>query len=358
MIRNVTDISPDREYWSIVKGIGIFCVIMGHACMWSQQFIYLFHLQLFFFVSGYLYSEKKYGKHPLLNVKNKLRSTWKIYVLLYWIVILLHNVLMKLGLQPLAYHAYTVKETVIQMIRALFGAGSELMLGPAWFLVTIVQASVLLGFIVYLTGMVERFTNTLVKILLQFIIVSALAYYAYPLVLGQIKWFADFQYALIVLPYLWMGYLVRNYYGEIDKVLHLVLGLICALVVYKVSTYEWVDITIGHVFPYMYIIAVFGIYMALCLAKMIRNIPYIGQLCRFMGEKSMTIMIVHFPVLRVIDKVIAVRIYHDTTGELFNHIPVAFPQLWPVYMMLDIPITLLIVWGWSRFMTMAKKNKR
>ena len=48
----------DREYWNIVKGIGIILVVVGHLYWDFTQFIYLFHLPLFFFVSGYLYNEK------------------------------------------------------------------------------------------------------------------------------------------------------------------------------------------------------------------------------------------------------------------------------------------------------------
>ena len=48
-------------YWDIVKGIGIIAIVLGHSCYFAVGFVYLFHLALFFFVSGYLYSEKKYG---------------------------------------------------------------------------------------------------------------------------------------------------------------------------------------------------------------------------------------------------------------------------------------------------------
>lgn len=353
-----TDVKLDRAYWNIVKGIGIFCVIMGHACMWSQHFIYLFHLQLFFFASGYFYSEKKYGEHPFLNVKNKLKSTWKVYVILYIIVILLHNVLMDLGLQPLAYSRYSAKDMVWKIFNAILGNGAELMLGPAWFLVTVVQASVVLGFLIWGTRWIEKKTRkTWLKLLVQAVVVVSLAAYAYPLVLGQVQWFADFQYALIVLPYLWIGYLVRNYIGDIRRFLHPVLGLLCVLIVYKVSTYEWVDITIGHLFPYMHFVAVFGIYMCLCFAQMIQKIPHMNRLTEFMGEHSMAIMIVHFPLLRLMDKFIAVFIYGDPTGELFNHIPVAFEQLWPIYMVVDVPLTLLVVWVWVKIQNIYKRKR-
>ena len=50
---------PDREYWNIMKGIGIICVVIGHSWMQMQNFVYAFHMPLFFFISGYLYDEEK-----------------------------------------------------------------------------------------------------------------------------------------------------------------------------------------------------------------------------------------------------------------------------------------------------------
>ena len=60
----------DRQYWNITKGIGICLVVLGHVCSDISNYIYLFHLPLFFFVSGFLYNEKKYGDDPFLNLSN------------------------------------------------------------------------------------------------------------------------------------------------------------------------------------------------------------------------------------------------------------------------------------------------
>ena len=40
-------------YWDIVKGIGIIAIVLGHSCYFAVGFVYLFHLALFFFVSGH-----------------------------------------------------------------------------------------------------------------------------------------------------------------------------------------------------------------------------------------------------------------------------------------------------------------
>lgn len=45
------------ELWDVLKGIGIILVILGHMGLWNE-FIYSFHMPLFFFLSGVLYKNR------------------------------------------------------------------------------------------------------------------------------------------------------------------------------------------------------------------------------------------------------------------------------------------------------------
>ena len=44
-------------YWDIVKGWGIIAIVLGHTGYFAGAFVYLFHLALFFFITGYFYNE-------------------------------------------------------------------------------------------------------------------------------------------------------------------------------------------------------------------------------------------------------------------------------------------------------------
>lgn len=48
-----TSIQSRSHYWDLVKGIGIIAIVLGHSCYFAAGFVYLFHLALFFFISGY-----------------------------------------------------------------------------------------------------------------------------------------------------------------------------------------------------------------------------------------------------------------------------------------------------------------
>lgn len=58
----------------VAKGLGIILVVIGHICRrdsegWEGQWIYSFHMPLFFFLSGYLFKDE-----AVLNMKQFVRS--------------------------------------------------------------------------------------------------------------------------------------------------------------------------------------------------------------------------------------------------------------------------------------------
>ena len=50
------------DYLDITKGFGIFCIVIGHneVTQWLNDWVYSFHVPLFFILSGY------FCKQPVL----------------------------------------------------------------------------------------------------------------------------------------------------------------------------------------------------------------------------------------------------------------------------------------------------
>lgn len=63
---------PRIEYLDVVKGIGILCVVSGHMLHTASSVFYLFHMPLFFFISGFLFSrdenQKRYVRNKLIQL--------------------------------------------------------------------------------------------------------------------------------------------------------------------------------------------------------------------------------------------------------------------------------------------------
>lgn len=113
----------------IAKGIGIIAVVYGHTFTSLGLYIYIFHLPLFFVISGFLYASK--DKEPLMPyVKNKIHSL----LIPYFIFLVLTNALL-FGL-----YAVTGQEFYLypSMLYHPYGASTALWFLPALLWVTVI----------------------------------------------------------------------------------------------------------------------------------------------------------------------------------------------------------------------------
>ena len=331
---------PDRDYWNVAKGIGIILIIIGHTCIgWTSNFVYIFHLPLFFFISGYLYNEKKYGDNPWLNLQNKIKGLWFPYFIIVSFFVLLHNVFLKIGIQTSGTPHYSMSEILQRVCEALFGKSDEILAGPVWFLRTLAMAMIIIGFMVFFSRFIERITGKALKIAFQAVCVIAMAAVGYLLILMGIQLQADMQIGFVVMPFIWTGCLLRNYKGDIMNLLNPIVAILCFIIVGVVSCNNTVDYAMGNEFPYMHIISLLGIYGCLYVAKLIRRFNVATRVMAFIGELSLYIMFVHFFILRVMDRIISGRVGDITK---FDRMPVAFINLWWLYLIICIPLSILI----------------
>lgn len=145
----------------LLKGIGIVLMVMGHANAPGKNFIYLFHMAIFFMASGYLYKEtytdslKSVGKF----LWKRVRSLYVPYVLADTMFNLLNNLFLRIHF----YADSSIKETlpwggmvmtfparplsIMDMWQRFLGAltfhGSAEMGMALWFLQTLFEVSVL-----------------------------------------------------------------------------------------------------------------------------------------------------------------------------------------------------------------------
>ena len=166
----------NRKYWNILKGIGILFIVMGHASSIFSRFVYLFHLPLFFFIGGYLYSEEKYRERPYDFLISKLKSNWKKYVL------------------------YSLSFLFL---------GQEQLAGALWFVPVYVISSVIFASIVYWSNRISKNNkiNIDILIIILTLLVGSLGVYA---VLRGFGLLFNTQIALLVVPFFCMGYFLRK----------------------------------------------------------------------------------------------------------------------------------------------------
>lgn len=133
----------------IVKGVGIICMVIGHSGSPLRDFIYLFHMAIFFIASGFLFSHRSSDSAESVGLFafKKVKQIWVPYVVWITVFTLLHNVLLALNVytdnaaiaeyvsgewisvqQPLTLPQ--MAENIIQAVR--FGGYAQLA-GTFWF---------------------------------------------------------------------------------------------------------------------------------------------------------------------------------------------------------------------------------
>ena len=235
-----------NEAIDIAKGIGIILMVMGHSGCPKMlfNFIYLFHMPLFFFCSGYFF-------HPTNKVSDTIKKRIKgLYLpFIKWSIpfLLLHNICFNLniynesyGFNGIASSLYDLKTYLTRLFYIIFYmSGSEQLLGGFWFLKVLFISSIgisLLYFIKQRIHSIQKLSTFQICILLTIIAIISVKLNIRIPVLGELH-----QLSLAAIFYL-IGYSYRQIentdnYNWIFTIITLSLILICSLF-YVVSMTE------------------------------------------------------------------------------------------------------------------------
>lgn len=127
---------------SLVKACGIIFMVLLHSfpsgvCHHVQNFFGVYHMPLFFIMSGFCFKEK-YVNDVWAYVKGRLKGVWWPYVKYSVLFVLLHNVFFHLNVINEDYGLpailYSWQEIASHAVMALYFHSHEAMLGGYWFL--------------------------------------------------------------------------------------------------------------------------------------------------------------------------------------------------------------------------------
>lgn len=139
----------------ITKGIAIILMVIGHSCcpQHLHHFIYMFHMPLFFIVSGYFFKESYLSGFREFAWK-KIKGIYFPYLKWAFIFLLLHNFFFSINFyneefgdvtnNNLASHVYSFSEIINRFLHIVFTMYKhEQLLGGYWFLHTLFFSSFL-----------------------------------------------------------------------------------------------------------------------------------------------------------------------------------------------------------------------
>ena len=128
---------------SVAKGIGILLVLIGHFGFIPEvkRFIYLFHMPLFFFLSGYLFKDRELKELPRY-VLRKIRSLYVPFIACNLFAMIFHNLFCRIGIYQAEDAFHSVSEVLKYIAKVLLCIKMEDVVTPMWFLPILMAVSI------------------------------------------------------------------------------------------------------------------------------------------------------------------------------------------------------------------------
>lgn len=354
------------ERIDIMKGLTILLMVMGHSGFPFTDFIYLFHMAVFFMISGYLFSLHKITsvKEILPFIWRKVKAIWWPYFLWNTIYTLLNNLLINIGvysnetfsignLKIAAHATMTIKEMAKNIIKGLFMVGRTELGGAFWFLRTLFGLSILFAVIDYL--LYKLFTNDKYADVSHCIISVLFMCGGYAAYLLDVK-SLTIPVILSVYVLYFIGYILKKY--NIMTRIKIQIALPASLVVLLVCD-QLVEISLGsnqYGNPiFLLICSLAGWLLIYCLSDILNHFR-IKNILSFCGKNSLVIVIHHFWCFKLIH-ILQILLYNYPKKYL-----AAFPYLnanflwWMAYTAVGITVPLLLSYLYRKTFNLQSKH--
>lgn len=294
-----------NRYIDTVKAVGIFLVILGHHETVFTQWIFSFHMPLFFFLSGIFH--KNYSSYKVF-LEKKIKSLiipyffFAITLFLFWLVLGRHFGEAKFKNTP-----------ILESLNGVFmgtqisGISSMEWGIILWFLLTLFIISNVYYFI-------SKINNTLIIILVNIFLGTIGFYYNYYKPTYLDIW--HFTVALNAIQFYSMGVILKDKILNLDKISYKWIFLL--FIINYVSNYyngkiDMQSLNYGNNILLFYVSAFSGIGFIIVL---IRNLEIYNRILDFIGTNTMIILAYHLrcmTFIKFVFMVVGIKVINDNT---------------------------------------------
>lgn len=355
----------------ITKAIGIISIIIGHSAgnlpltgIHLGKFVYLYHLMVFFFCSGFCFNEEKYKKSGFTSLcgKKVINTGW-IFFKYNLFFVAIHNILSSSGFITAA--PYLRREMMIHIANGLVFTTNESMLGAFWFLFVYLLAIVLFAAAFFAADRVKEFvalksSGSIIRkekegktsLLSTAVMIAFMIFFAITGIYFNTKEvYLSFhiQTAFLAVPVLYLGWLAKKYYSKAEPFLGFPSLIISAVLLY-LCCYQFgiqIELSVNLLGKWylFYPISILGIIFCLSLAKVLMKWKFVSNMMRFIGKRTFHYMALHFFVFKLIDNIIG-RINNDPI-EVFSKFPTAY-KLGLTYTVVSVAVISMILIFYER----------
>lgn len=278
----------------IAKGIGISLVVLGHMNDYfgaiiprTYSFIYLFHVPLFFFLSGLFFREKEGFGDCLKKKFFRLYVPYLLANIFFFTVEMIRARLMgstydgNISWGDLFYAAFGLWPVLSMLSR------------PTWFILILFRI-----FIIYkLLQLVFKGNKIL---MLSVCVLAGILGVFFPIekfMIGQ---------TLAALPFFSLGHLCTSEFVDNQRVFSkttcIITGIASAITLFFISLHQMTNIAVnvyGNILLY-FTGAVLGILMVISVSKLLENWAVASKPLSFVGKYTLPILIWHIFVIKVL----------------------------------------------------------
>jgi fucose 4-O-acetylase-like acetyltransferase len=305
--------TEEIEYMNIAKGLGMCLIVLGHSFEETslssiRSFVYLFHVPLFFIISGYFFRDI-YITQPTKLLINRIKSIWGPFFRWTLLFILLHNFFFSLYIysEKAMFRNYSVPyynyfDIFEKIIMAFLFKEPEQLLGAFWFLSCLFFTTIIY---LLINIIIKHFNLNKLILTLLVIILFIFGNLMFSLNIGVpfIPW--DFRLFCITLLLFHIGKIYKNFEQKIPIKLFLAISALIILLFINKINYIKIDSiysTFGlSVKPVLYLIftPVLGSYFIFYVSKIIAETP-LKYLFRYIGKNTITILALHFLSFKIV----------------------------------------------------------
>ncbi|MBE6055099.1 MAG: hypothetical protein E7212_14590 [Clostridium sartagoforme] len=291
----------ENEIMNILKGIAIILMVMGHAESPFNNYLYLFHLAAFIFVSGYFYNER-YDEDFIHLLKNRLKSLYLPYVKYIIIFTVLNNLLFNLNL--VGNSIQFDKDNIIRIVKGIITFNSPVdTLGAFWFIKTLFLCNILFGLISFIIKKVCKRNFEYYRALVITII----------FLLGNIVWISYGNMSMgniikvsMCISIFYFGVIIKKNENKIIK--NNFMWIISAILLYISSQQGKIDIANGVYTNAMFFLgnSIIGIYFLIILSEKIIIVDKY-KLMNYIGKNTLPILAAHWICFRLVDSLFKIQ---------------------------------------------------
>ena len=284
---------------SIAKAIGIIFMVVGHVYdkeSWGVHYIYMFHMPLFFVLSGYFFKCPRTKKDMIAFVKKKIVGLYIPYLLWTIFFILIHNFLLKYKIGIEVYNFYDIFSSMFKSA-ATFMSTERVLVG-FWFLKALFSACLYTALFAYATR-IKKST------VIQFPFFSLLCIFLMQLFgISNLTLFGMFYGSIFMV----IGYLYRTFnleyvfYKKRWLILFAVIVFIVSRIYSDIRNTEMLFVDTTSFLPFT-LTGCLGSLMVMLMSKKLSvyDNKKVVSLLRYIGDHTMIILALHYPLIKIFD---------------------------------------------------------